>query len=349
VIRALAEGDPDLRVEGIGGPNMAGAGTAILESIERLSTIGLSEAVRTVPRHVALLRRVRRLFAERRYDLAILIDYPGFHMRVAAAARRAGIPVLYYIAPQLWAWGGWRVRSVRRNVQSLAVVLPFEEQFFRSRGVPAEFVGHPLLDSAPLPNGESARRVLGISQDATVLGLLPGSRHQEVERLWPRFRDAATRLRNVVGNLEILVAGVPGGEYPQGDDAGIRNANTREVLAVADAVICKSGTATLEAALAGTPMVIGYTMSPFTYQVARHMVRVRQIGLVNLLAGRRVAPELIQHDVTAEKLANAAGRLLDGSSVAAREQRAAFVEIRQRLGAPGAGARVADIARRLAA
>jgi lipid-A-disaccharide synthase len=336
-------------VEGIGGPKMAAAGTTIVEPIGRLSAIGLSEVAKTVPRHAALLRRIRRLFAEREYDLVILVDYPGFHLRVAAAAQAAGIPVLYYVAPQLWAWGTWRVRSIRKNVRALAVVLPFEEEYFRSRGVRAEFVGHPLLDRGPLPRKDSVRRDLGIAEATPVLGLLPGSRQQEVNRLWPRFREAAVRLRNVVGELEVLVAGLPGIEYPRCVDHSIRSESARNVLAAADAVICKSGTATLEAALAGTPMVIAYRVSPFTYAVAKRVVRVGHIGLVNVLAGRRVAPELIQHNVTVESLADVAGHLLDTSGDAAREQREAFADIRQQLGCPGAGARVADMARRLVA
>lgn len=336
-------------MDGIGGPEMAAAGTTILEPIGRLSAMGLSEVAKTLPRHEALLRRVRRLFAERQYDVVILVDYPGFHLRVAAAARRAGIPVLYYIAPQLWAWGTWRIRSLRRNVRALAVVLPFEEEYFRSRGVPAEFVGHPLLDREPLPQRDSVRHELGIAEAAPVLGLLPGSRRQEVDRLWPRFREAAVKLRNVVGDLEVMVAGLPGIHYPRSDELSIRSQSARSVLATADAVICKSGTATLEAALAGTPMVIAYSMSPFTYAVAKRVVRVGHVGLVNLLADRQIAPELIQHDVTPDKLADAAGCLLDRSGDAARKQREAFAAIRQRLGCPGVGARVADMARRLAA
>ncbi len=336
-------------MEGIGGPSMAALGTTVIQSIDQLSAMGLSEVVRTLPRHAALLRRVRRLFSERRYDVAILVDYPGFHMRVAAAARRARIPVLYYVAPQLWAWGTWRVRSIRKNVRSLAVVLPFEEEFFRSRGVAAEFVGHPLLDEEPLLQRESARRALGIAEETPVIGLLPGSRRQEVDRLWPRFREAAVRLRGVIDDLEVLVAGLPGIDYARADGCAIRDEDAATVLAAADAVICKSGTATLEAALAGTPMVVAYSMSPLTYAVARRVVRVEQIGLVNLLAGRRVAPEFIQNDATAERLAEAARGLLDRAGSAAREQRMAFTEVRQQLGLPGAGKRVAEMARRLVA
>jgi lipid-A-disaccharide synthase len=344
VIRALSELGIGVTVEGVGGPNMEAAGAKLLEPMERLSVMGLSEVARTIPRHALLLRRIRKLFSERSYDLAILIDYPGFNLRVAAAATRTDIPVLYYVAPQLWAWGAWRIRSIRKNVKSLAVVLPFEEQFFRSHGIPTEFVGHPLLDREPLPDRNAARTAIGIPPEAPVLGLFPGSRTQEVQRLWPCFREAAVRLRSAVPDLEVLVATVPDASYLRCADCAIRMDSARNVLAVADSVICKSGSATLEAALAGTPMVIAYSMSPFTYAVAKRAVRVQQIGLVNLVAGRRVAPELIQNDVTADKLADAAFSLLDGSSVAAREQREAFGEIRQQLGRPGAGTRVAEMA-----
>ena len=334
-------------IEGIGGPEMAAAEATILDSLDSMSVMGLVEGVRSLPVHLHLLRKVRQRLGKHSYDLAVLIDYPGFHLRVAAAARRAGVPVLYFIAPQMWAWGESRVRSLRENVAALAVILPFEEQFFRNRGVEAEFVGHPLLDR-PIGNNSAALRVeWNMSAKAPVLGLLPGSRSSEVRRLWPAFRDAAIELRHAEPGVQIVVAAKPGIRYPGGDGFVFVRDRSRDVLTASDVAICKSGTTTLEAALLETPMVVAYRLHPLTYVVARQAIRVSNIGLVNLLAGRTVAPELIQQQVTAENLFETVRPLLDRSGEAATEQRRALGEIRDKLGRPGVSGRVADLACRL--
>ena len=349
VIDALRSRIPGVVVEGIVGRHMAAAGVVAVESLEGLSVIGVAEALKSVPDHLRLFRRLKKLFAQHRYDLAILIDYPGFHLRVAAAARRSGLPVLYYIAPQLWAWGRWRIKSVRRNVSSLAVVLPFEEQFFRTRGVAAEFVGHPLLDRPPVKERSLLREEMKLSQETAVLGLFPGSRSQEVNRLWPAFRGAARALLKERAGLEVVVAAIPGIEYPGSEGFRMWYNRAPEVMSAVDAAICKSGTTTLEAVLAGTPLVVAYSMHPVTFAVARRAVRLPFVSLVNLLADRRVAAELLQHDVTPKKLADAVRPLLDPAGYEALEQRKAFDEIRATLGEAGAGARVAEIAGRLVA
>jgi lipid-A-disaccharide synthase len=349
VIQALRSAIPRVAIEGIGGPRMAAAGLTTIEPMQSLSVVGLVEALRSVPTHVRALAAIERLFRRHKYDVAILIDYPGFHLKLAAAARRAGVPVLYYIAPQLWAWGAWRVAALRKNVRSLAVVLPFEEQFFRRRGIAAEFVGHPLLDRPPARTRESLRNELHIEGEAPVLGLFPGSRPQEVARLWPAFRDAAVRLRAEQPGLVCLVAGVAGLAYPGDASFRIWEDRGRDVMTAADWAICKSGTTTLEAVLAGTPTVVAYRMHGITYALARRFVRLPHVSLVNLLADRGVVTELLQSDVTAGKLVDALRPLLDPLSPAACDQRRAFREIRQSLGTPGAGQRVAEMAQRIAA
>jgi len=311
--------------------------------------MGLAEGFGTIARHARLLSRLRRRFAGGLYDLVVLVDYPGFHLRVAAAAASHDVPVLYYVAPQLWAWGSWRIRSIRKHVQQMAVVLPFEEEYFRSRGVVADYVGHPLLDRVQNPSVENARASLNLVDGGPILGLLPGSRPAEISRLWPNFRDAAKRLAESMPTLRVLVAAIDGIEYPGAPEFQFCPKNSAAVLAAADAVLCKSGTATLEAALSGTPMVVAYRMHPLTYVVARLAVQVRHVGLVNLVAGRDVCPELLQSEGTPLALAGAVAPLLDQMSAAATLQREAFVEIRARLGGSGATQRVADMAERMVA
>jgi lipid-A-disaccharide synthase len=349
VVAALKQRTPALEIEGVGGPLMEAAGVELVAGIERLAAVGLAEAVRTLPAHWQLLTRLKRRLASGRYDALVVVDYPGFHLRLAAAARAAGVPVLYYIAPQVWAWGGWRLRRIRERVKALAVILPFEEQYFGAHGIPATFVGHPLLDRPAGPSRDEARRALGLDSERPVLAVCPGSRSAEVTRLLPTFRDAVRQLRRSVPGLEAVLldgAGVVRGEVPE---CATWRGDSATLFAAADAGLCKSGTTTLEAALGGMPMVIAYRMHPATFAIARRAVRVSDIGLVNLVAGRRVAPELVQQAATAEALARAVRPLLERDGEEAVEQRAAFAAIRTAMGSPGAAQRVADMVQGLAA
>lgn len=339
---ALRTAAPDACLEGMGGPAMRAAGVRILESADGLGAMGLAEAAGSALAHVAALRRVRRHLRARRYDLAVLVDYPGFHLRVARTAHEAGIPVLYYLPPQLWAWGAWRATTLRRVVRRLAVALPFEEAYFRSRGLDARFVGHPLLDRAP-PTRRDARACLGIESDAPALALFPGSRPAERRALWPLFREAARRLRAEHRDLTILLADGPRGEHELADDLALVHGDAGAVVAAADAALCKSGSTTLEAALANVPHVVAYRMHPLTFAIATHVVRVAHVGLVNLILGRQVVPELLQRAACPRALAEAVRPLLDRDGAPARAQRAAFAEARERLGAPGVAQRVAGL------
>lgn len=349
VVAALKDTSPESEIEGVGGPLMEAAGVELVAGIEQLAAVGLAEAVRTLPAHWQLLGRLKRRLASGRYDAVVVVDYPGFHLRLAAAARAAGVPLLYYIAPQVWAWGGWRLRPIRERVRALAVILPFEEQYFGAHGIPTTFVGHPLLDRPAAPSREEARRALGLHPERPVLAVCPGSRCAEVTRLLPPFRAAVRQLRHSVPGLEAVLldaAGVVRREVPE---CSTWRGESATLFAAADAGLCKSGTTTLEAALAGMPMVIAYQMHPATFAVARRAVRVSDIGLVNLVAGHRVAPELVQQAATAEALARAVRPLLEGDGEEATAQRAAFAAIRAAMGPPGAARRVAELVRGLAA
>ncbi|MBI2402568.1 MAG: hypothetical protein HYV20_07505 [Gemmatimonadetes bacterium] len=242
-------------------------------------------------------------------------------------------------------------RQLRRRFlerRYLAVILPFEEAFFRSRGVPARFVGHPLLD-VPYPSGTAARAALGLDAGSRVLALLPGSRPSEVRRLWPVLRDAARRLRAFHPDLDTVVAAVPGCEYPGSGDLRLSGSGAAVVLAAADCALCKAGTATLEAAIVDVPSVVVYRTDAWSYAVARRVARVPFVGLANLLAGRAVVPELIQRDARVEPIVAAALPLLDPDGPAARQQRAAYRGVRAQLGSPGAARRTAAWALELVA
>jgi lipid-A-disaccharide synthase len=278
--------------------------------------------------------------------LVVLVDYPGFNMKVAAAAHEAGVPVLYYITPQVWAWGEGRLAEMARIVTRAAVILPFEEELLRRHGIDATFVGHPLLDraAAELPARAEARCRLGLPADAPVLALFPGSRAQEIARHLDAFVATARELERRVPGLRPIVSVAPGMSldvercpYP------LVHASSFTVWRAADAALSKSGTSTLEAAVAGCPLVVAYRTGAITYALAKRMVKIPHIGLVNVVAGREVAPEFIQDGLQPTAVADAIEPLLLGG--AKREAMVTgLAEVRSRLGEPGAASRVAEIA-----
>lgn len=349
VVGALRARYPEARIEALGGPRMEVAGATLRYRMEGLAAFGLVEVVTKLGAHLRLLRALRRDFAAGRYDLVILIDYPGFHLRVAEAARSAGIKVLYYIAPQLWAWRPERARRLAAAVDRLAVVLPFEQPFFGGLGLRAEYVGHPLVDQHAAPSRAEARSRLGVAAEERVLGVFPGSRAQEVRRLWRPFRGAALRLLQEGRCGRVLVAATAEGEYPDPGPLRLVRADPGAVLSASDAVLAKSGTTTLEAALAGIPMVVAYKVHPVTYRMFQRLRRVRWVSLVNLVAEQEVVPELLQGRAEPGPLADALRPLLDPSDPGTLAQLEGLAGVRRRLGAPGATTRVVALADELLA
>ena len=341
VVAALKARIPGVVIEALGGQHLAKAGADVRFRMDRHTVMGLTEIVRAIPAHAGMLHRLESDFRAARYDLALPIDYPGFNLRVAEAARRSGVPVLYYIAPKHWASGrGDRLtRRLARAVDRLACIVPFEPQFFSGYGIAAEYVGHPSLDE-PAPDRTISRRALGIGEDQRVLAVLPGSRRQEVARLWGPFRDAARLARAEGACHRVLVAAMAGLTYPECEGFEMLEGQSRLALAAADAAIVKSGTATVEAALAGVPMVVAYRMHPVTAWAARRWLRVPWISMVNLIVDGELVPELLQREVTAPKLAATVTGLLAPASPTAGAQREGFRVMRERLGGPGAAARV---------
>jgi len=344
VVQALKQRYPGATIGGVGGPRMEAAGADLFARMEGLSAFGFSEIVAAIPAHLKLLRQLRHEFASGRWDLVILIDYPGFHLRVARAAKKAGLKVLYYIAPQLWAWAPGRAAKFRPVVDRMAVVLPFEPDFFAGVGIKAEYVGHPLVDREPWPDRAAARATIGAPEQARVLGIFPGSREQEIKRIWPLFRTVALQMLTEGRCSHAVVAGTPEGRYPDPGPITIHRADPIPVFVAADAALAKSGTTTLEAALADTPMVVGYLTSPVSYVIARSLITAKWISLVNLVAGREVVPEMWRRPVRAERVAERLRPLLDPASAEAVDQHQGLAEVARKLGLPGAADRVASMA-----
>ena len=324
---------------------MREAGVTLIEDVERMAVMGFVEVIRHVPRHWLLLRDLRRRLDRNETGLVTLIDYPGFNMRVAERARDRGVPVLYYITPQVWAWGAGRLAKLSRLITRAAVILPFEEPLLRQHGIDATFVGHPLLDRArSMPDRMAARTALELPDDARVLALFPGSRAQEIARHLDDFVAVGRELQRRIPGLHVVVSVAPGIEL---DSAAcpfptVRGASF-DVLRAADAAFCKSGTSTLEAAVAGCPLAIGYRTNRVTFAIASRVVKVPWIGLVNVVAGRLVAPEFVQDQLIPVRVADTLEALLQ-ESAPRRQMLTDLADVRSRLGAPGAADRVAEMA-----
>ena len=346
--RELTRLDGACRVWGIGGEQLRAAGASLVGDYRGLAVTGLTEALRVLPKSYATYRRLLARARSERPDVFVAIDFPDFNFRVGAAVARLGIPVVYYVSPQLWAWRAGRIRTMKRFVTRVLPIFPFEVELYERAGIPVEFVGHPLVDLAA---ATSTRAVflesLGLAPDAPVVALLPGSRPNELRETVPVLARAMPLISSLVHATQFVVARAPqlANHLMQplaaaGPRVRIVERRTDDVLNAADVVITASGTATVQTALHGRPMVIVYRLSPLTYRLGRRFVRVDTFGMANLVAGRRVVPELIQDEFTPERVAAEALRFLTDARAAA-ETREALAAVRARLGAPGASARAA--------
>lgn len=328
---------------------MRRAGVEIFEDVEQLAVMGFVEVLQHVPKHWALLRRIRAELASGRIGLVVLLDYPGFNLKVAAAAKAAGVPVLYYITPQVWAWGAKRLPVIAELVTKAACILPFEEALLRQHGVDATFVGHPLLDRAQsLPTPAEARAELGLDPEAPVLAVFPGSRRAEIERHLQPFIAAAQAVQARRPDVQVVVGVAPTVRIePSQCPFPLVQGASFVVQRAATAGILKSGTNTLEAAVAGLPHVIGYRTNPITFAIAKRVVKIPHIGLVNVVAGREESREFVQDAFVPSAVAEAVLPLLDTTSAARAHALAGLEAVRGKLGMPGASARVAAIIRQL--
>ena len=346
--RSLRRQLPDVRLVGLGGSEMAEAGVELIAGLDRLAILGFAEVIRHLPDMLRLRREVRERFERESVDLFVPIDYPGFNLPMARWAHDRGTPVVYYIAPQVWAWHESRAKRLAEFSDEVCVVLPFEEEFLRRYGANARFVGHPLLDRVgPLEperaDGSSRMTPVGGGRsDRPVLGLFPGSREQEVRRMLPVFLEAAQRLSATRPDLQLRVARSRDLSPALFDGCPTGTVSTpEEVASTSTAAITKSGTITLQLALNDVPMVVGYRVNRSTAMLARRLLRIPHIALVNLVAEREVVPERVQERMTSEELARAAEPLLDTGSPERREVLDGLAFVRSRLGEPGAAERVA--------
>jgi lipid-A-disaccharide synthase len=334
---------------GLGGQCMREAGVELVADCSEVAVVGITEFFSRVPAGFRILRRLEREAVKRKPALAIVVDSPALNLRLARRLRRHRIRVVYFVSPQIWAWRRRRVNLIRRRVERVLVIFPFEEKFYRDAGVPVDFVGHPLVDSvqATMTRAEFAARH-GLDPRRPIVALLPGSRPKEVGYNLPGILEACRRLaRDLAPQFVIAVA--PGLPATQFDGLGFEGLNVKRIegatydaLAAADCAIISSGTATVEAALLGVPMVVVYRVSRITASIARRLVHTPFFAMVNLIAGRRVVPELIQDDFTAEALERETRRLL--TSPEGREaMKQELAGVRCRLGSGGAIERAAEI------
>lgn len=347
---------PSADVFGFGGDHLRRSGARLVGDFAGMSVTGLTEALRVLPRSYAMLRRLVESARATRPDVFVAIDFPDFNFRLMAPLRRLGIPIVYYVSPQLWAWRPGRMETMKRLVDRVLVIFPFEEELYRREGVDVRFVGHPLVDLArPTASREAFLRAHGLEPDAPTLALLPGSRTNEVHRILPGIAAAIPLIAARVPRVQFVVAAAP--NLPRELFAPFEQAAPRpvvvsgradDVLASCDAVVTASGTATVQAALHERPMVVVYRLSQLTYRIGKPFVKVDTYAMANLVAGRRVVPELIQQDFTPARVADEAVRFLtdSGRFEATRE---ALRDVRAKLGAPGASGRAADAVLEVAA
>jgi lipid-A-disaccharide synthase len=338
----------DVRIFGMGGPQMRAAGVEIVMDYSEVAVVGITEILKHLP---SLLRAMNRLVAEaeqRKPALAILTDFPGFHLRLARKLRPYGIRNVYYICPQFWAWRPWRANLIRRRFAKALCIFPFEKDFFSQARVPTEFIGHPLVGAVvPTKDRKQFCEQHGLVASRAVVSLLPGSRSAEIMHHLPVLQEACVRINGKVPAQFVVAAARPQDVemlttgWPSGLCLRVVEGETYNALAAADAAIISSGTATVEAALLNTPMVVVYRVSPLTATLAKPLVRTPYFAMVNLIAEKRVAPELVQDDFTPQAVADETLRLLQDPN-ARNAQRAGLADVRTRLGPPGAVERAAD-------
>ncbi|NVJ05850.1 lipid-A-disaccharide synthase [Myxococcus sp. AM001] len=350
LVAALRARRPDLTFFGMGGARLAAQGVELLFDAREVSVMGITEVLPRIPRILQILKGLAEASAERKPDVAILVDIPDFNLRLAKKLKALGVPVAYYVSPMIWAWRRGRVRTIKRLVDRMLCILPFEEDFYREAGVSARYVGSPVVEQVPAPDTATAfRERLGLVKDAPTLALLPGSRMGEIRRLLPDMVAAAKRLSAERPGLQVVVPVAPTIDRTEitsrFEGSGVTpilvEGRAPEVVGASDAAVVASGTAVLEAGLMQRPLVVVYRVSLITYWVGRLMLKVAFVSLINLLAGRRVVPELLQGEMTPERIAEEVRRVwIPGAP--REEMLQGLAEMRGRLGETGAATRAAE-------
>jgi lipid-A-disaccharide synthase len=353
LVREIKKIDPSISIRGIGGRKMEEAGVDIVMPSSGIAVVGLTEVFSKYSNIIKARREMVHLLESSSPDLLILIDFPGFNINLARSAKHCHVPVLYYISPQLWAWRSGRAKKIAARVDRMAVILPFEEEFYKKSGVDidVEYVGHPLMDAVPSGlEKETIKKDLGL-ENSIVLGLLPGSRTAEITNLLPSMMQAAEMLASRHPGLKCVLplASTISRELI---DSYISKSSIKiivpqkdvySILSICDLALIKSGTATLEAAIMGVPMVVAYRMSPLSFKIAKLVVKVSNASLVNLIAGREIVPELLQNDATPERLVEMASKILDDKFYR-NEMINNLEDVRKKLGGRGASEKTARIA-----
>lgn len=351
MIRAALELEPGLQFYGVAGPRMQSAGCSLLRPASDLAVMGLTEVIRHLPRIWSVYRDIKHALHSKDEvpDVVVLIDSPDFNLRIAKLARKAGVPVLYYVSPQVWAWRRSRVNTIARDVDKLATILPFEPEYYAGLNIDVRYVGHPLLDEAVVETSAAEFRLQhGLEQAQPVIGLLPGSRRNEIHYSLPTILESATLLQRRFPEAGFLLPVASGLDKrllqepirASGLDIALVDDTIYTSVAACDAVIAVSGTVTLQTALVQTPMVIIYKGSPFTYAIGKRLVSISHFGLPNIVAGRRVIRELLQHEASPEAIAKEIEHIIDDAEYR-NTMLADLAEIRSRMGSPGCAERVA--------
>jgi len=351
LVEAIQRIDPDIEFFGIGGEGLERAGMKLLYPSQSLSVVGITEVFFKLRAILKALQGLKKSIDRERPDLVILIDFPDFNLRLAKMAQRKGIPILYYIGPQVWAWRPRRIKLIARLVKKMIVLFPFEVPLYQAAGVDVEWVGHPLLDIVkPTLSREKAFQQFGLDPRRRTVGLLPGSRKHEVERLLPPLLASAHLLQKEIPDLQFVIPLAPG--LPKtlllsrmgniSVPVAVVEGFTYDVMNLSELLIVASGTATLEGAIVGKPMIIVYKVSFLSYWVGRALIRLDHIGLVNLVAEKEIVPELIQKDVNPQQIADEAFRILR-DPILSRKMAESVNKVRQKLGELGAAERAARI------
>lgn len=348
LVKAIKELSPEINIAGIGGENMSSAGMKLLRNVNEMSFLGFTEIIKHLPFVRKVMNELLKWIEIERPKVVVLIDYPGFNLRLAQKAKNLGCKIIYYISPQIWAWGKGRIKKIARVVDQMIVIFPFEEELYRNAGVSVEFVGHPILEN--LESSFSREDFFSeneLDPDEKLIGLLPGSRTQEVDSLYKIMIDAVDLLKPEYPNMQSITAKSPvldNAVYTKitGNDSLKQSNNIYDIMKHSNLLFVASGTATLESACFGTPLIVVYRVSPISWIIGKILVKIKSIGLVNIVAGKKIAPEILQSELTPYRLAQEALNILKDDKLYA-ETSSELLNVKKLLGEPGASKKAAEI------
>jgi lipid-A-disaccharide synthase len=351
LVKELLSLDPTLQFYGVGGEKMKNEGVELIADSKEMAVVGITEVLLKLRLIYQIYRKLKNSLAANSPALVILIDYPDFNLRFAREAKKKNIPVVYYISPQVWAWRKGRIKKIGRLIKKMIVIFPFEKKFYEKAKIDVDFVGHPLLDSIRSRfSREEAFQNFSLTSGVTTIGLLPGSRMNEIKRHLPPMIKAISLISKQINPVQFIIPVAPGLDWGDVQNlVGSKRENLRvvenniyDVMRISDVVIVASGTATVEAAIMGAPMIVVYRVSPFTYLLGKMLIKVKNIGMVNIIAGKTVVPELIQKDVTPEKITSAVIQILN-NPFKQEEMKKELSSLKEKIGNPGASFRAAQI------